>query len=69
MTKIDANNSSSVPGAASPHILPALPYSEIALDDGVRAELMAWCSVLSLSVTPPCILLGVNAATRHCLGL
>ena len=38
MSKIDPGNSSTVPGAESPHVLPRLPYAENALEPVIKAE-------------------------------
>ena len=38
MRKIDTSNSSTVPGAASAHVLPPLPYAENALEPVIKAE-------------------------------
>jgi Fe-Mn family superoxide dismutase len=38
MRKIDTSKSSTVPGAASAHVLPPLPYAENALEPVIKAE-------------------------------
>jgi Fe-Mn family superoxide dismutase len=42
MSKIETSNSSTVRGAASPHVLPALPYAENALDPVITAKTMSF---------------------------
>jgi superoxide dismutase, Fe-Mn family len=42
MSKIDTSNSSTVRGAASPHVLPALPYAENALEPVITAKTMSF---------------------------
>jgi Fe-Mn family superoxide dismutase len=42
MSKIDINNSSTVPGAASPLVLPPLPYAENALEPIITAKTMSF---------------------------
>jgi Fe-Mn family superoxide dismutase len=42
MSKIDNSNSSTAPGAASPHILPPLPYAENALEPIITAKTMSF---------------------------
>ena len=42
MSKIDTSNSSTVPGAASPHVLPPLPYAENALEPVITAKTMSF---------------------------
>jgi Fe-Mn family superoxide dismutase len=42
MNKIDTNNSSNVVGAASPHVLPPLPYAENALEPVITAKTMSF---------------------------
>lgn len=42
MNKKDTNNSSTVPGAASPHVLPPLPYAENALEPIITAKTMSF---------------------------
>jgi Fe-Mn family superoxide dismutase len=40
VSKIDPSNSSTVPGAESPHVLPPLPYAENALEPVIKSETM-----------------------------
>ncbi len=42
MSKIDTSNSSTVRGAASPYVLPALPYAENALEPVITAKTMSF---------------------------
>jgi len=42
MSKIDISNSSTVPGAASPLVLPPLPYAENALEPIITAKTMSF---------------------------
>jgi superoxide dismutase, Fe-Mn family len=42
MSKIDKSNSPTVPGAASPHVLPPLPYAENALEPIITAKTMSF---------------------------
>jgi Fe-Mn family superoxide dismutase len=42
MSKLDTSNSSTVPGTASPHVLPPLPYAENALEPVVTAKTMSF---------------------------
>ena len=42
MSKIDTSNSSTVLGAASPHVLPPLPYAENALEPVITAKTMSF---------------------------
>src|SRR5665811_226089 len=42
MSKKDTSNSSTVPGAASPHILPPLPYAENALKPVITGKTMSF---------------------------
>ena len=42
MSKSDRSNSSTVRGAASPHVLPALPYAENALEPVITAKTMSF---------------------------
>lgn len=42
MSKIDTSNSSAVRGATSPHVLPALPYAENALEPVITAKTMSF---------------------------
>ena len=42
MSKIDISNSSTVPGAASPHILPPLPYAENVLEPIITAKTISF---------------------------
>ena len=42
MSKIDTSNSSTAHGAASPHVLPPLPYAENALDPVITAKTMSF---------------------------
>ena len=42
MSKIDTSNSSTVRGAASPHVLPPLPYAENALEPVITAKTMSF---------------------------
>src|SRR5512140_178061 len=42
MSKIDPSNSSTVPGTASPHVLPPLPYAENALEPVISAKTMSF---------------------------
>jgi superoxide dismutase, Fe-Mn family len=42
MTKLDANNSTSVSGAVWPHVLPALPYAENALEPIITAKTLSF---------------------------
>jgi Fe-Mn family superoxide dismutase len=42
MSKLDASNSSTVPGAASPLVLPPLPYAENALEPIITAKTMSF---------------------------
>jgi len=42
MSKLDTNNSSTVPGAASPLVLPPLPYAENALEPIITAKTMSF---------------------------
>jgi len=42
MSKINTSNSSTVRGAASPHVLPALPYAENALEPVITAKTMSF---------------------------
>ncbi len=42
MSMIDNSNSSTAPGAASPHILPPLPYAENALEPIITAKTMSF---------------------------
>jgi len=42
MSKLDTSNSSTVPGAASPLVLPPLPYAENALEPIITAKTMSF---------------------------
>jgi Fe-Mn family superoxide dismutase len=42
MSKLDTSNSSTTPGAASPLVLPALPYAENALEPIITAKTMSF---------------------------
>src|SRR5512140_3474468 len=42
MSKIDPSNSSTVPGTASPHVLPPLPYAENALEPVISAKTLSF---------------------------
>jgi superoxide dismutase, Fe-Mn family len=42
MSKMDTSNSSIVPGTASPHVLPPLPYAENALEPIITAKTMGF---------------------------
>ena len=42
MNKLDTSNSSTVPGAASPFVLPPLPYAENALEPIITAKTMSF---------------------------
>jgi Fe-Mn family superoxide dismutase len=42
MSKLDTSNSSTVPGAASPLVLPPLPYAESALEPVITAKTMSF---------------------------
>src|ERR1035437_4722744 len=42
MSKIDTSNSSTVRGAASPYVLPPLPYAENALEQVITAKTMSF---------------------------
>ena len=42
MSKLDTSNSSTVPGTASPHVLPPLPYAENALEPVITAKTLSF---------------------------
>ncbi len=42
MNKVDKNNSSTMPGATSPHVLPPLPYAENALEPVITAKTISF---------------------------
>ena len=42
MSKIDTSSASTMPGAASPHVLPPLPYAENALEPIITAKTMSF---------------------------